>query len=89
MRYQISVYLVKQELYIPKTTVFLLSIFSQCAEEDLRSLMFGDYMNPEAEPEERVYQEVTSLDEFYNVVATCLEEYNNTHKNRMNLVIFR
>ena len=51
--------------------------------------MFGDYMNPEAEPEERVYQEVTSLDEFYNVVATCLEEYNNTHKNRMNLVIFR
>ena len=51
--------------------------------------MFGDYMNPDAEPEERVYQEVTSLDEFYNVVALCLEEYNNTHKSRMNLVIFR
>ena len=46
-------------------------------------------MNPDAEPEERVYQEVTSLDEFYNVVALCLEEYNNTHKSRMNLVIFR
>jgi dynein heavy chain len=51
--------------------------------------MFGDYMNPDAEPEERVYQEIASLDEFYNVVGTCLEEYNNTHKNRMNLVIFR
>ncbi|KAL8620603.1 hypothetical protein ACOMHN_017884 [Nucella lapillus] len=61
----------------------------KCQEEDLRSLVFGDYMNPEAEPEERVYQEVSSLDEFYNVVAQCLEEYNNTHKNRMNLVIFR
>ena len=61
----------------------------QCREEDLRSLMFGDYMNPDAEPEERMYQEVTSLDEFYNVVALCLEEYNNTHKSRMNLVIFR
>ncbi|KAK7101384.1 hypothetical protein V1264_019771 [Littorina saxatilis] len=61
----------------------------KCREEDLRSLMFGDYMNPEADPEERVYSEVTSLDEFYSVVATCLEEYNNTHKNRMNLVIFR
>nr|KAG5708500.1 hypothetical protein BaRGS_026227 [Batillaria attramentaria] len=61
----------------------------KCQEEDLRSLMFGDFMNPEAEPEERVYQEVTSLDDFYSVVATCLEEYNNMHKTRMNLVIFR
>ncbi|XP_052285538.1 dynein axonemal heavy chain 12-like isoform X2 [Dreissena polymorpha] len=58
-------------------------------EEDLRSLMFGDYMNPDAEPEERVYDEVRSLDDMYTIVEQCLEEYNNTHKNRMNLVIFR
>ena len=58
-------------------------------EEDLRSLMFGDYMNPDAEPEERVYDEVKSLEEMYKIVEQCLEEYNNTHKNRMNLVIFR
>ncbi|KAK6177269.1 hypothetical protein SNE40_015399 [Patella caerulea] len=58
-------------------------------EENLRSLMFGDYMNPEAEPDERVYEEVKSLDDFYVVVEQCLEEYNNTHKTRMNLVIFR
>ncbi|KAL3853467.1 hypothetical protein ACJMK2_017003 [Sinanodonta woodiana] len=58
-------------------------------EEDLRSLMFGDYMQPDAEPEERVYDEIRSLDEMYTVVETCLEEYNNTHKTRMNLVIFR
>lgn len=51
--------------------------------------MFGDYMNPDAEPEERVYGEVKSLDEMYKIVELCLEEYNNTHKNRMNLVIFR
>lgn len=51
--------------------------------------MFGDFMNPDAAPEERVYQEVMSLDEMYSVVHQCLEEYNNTHKNRMNLVIFR
>ncbi|PVD24358.1 hypothetical protein C0Q70_14839 [Pomacea canaliculata] len=61
----------------------------KCQEEDLRSLMFGDFMNPDAAPEERVYQEVMSLDEMYSVVHQCLEEYNNTHKNRMNLVIFR
>lgn len=52
-------------------------------------MMFGDFMNPDAAPEERVYQEVMSLDEMYSVVHQCLEEYNNTHKNRMNLVIFR
>lgn len=61
----------------------------KCREEDLRSLMFGDFMNPEAEPEERVYQEIMSLDDMYSVVATCLDEYNNMHKTRMNLVIFR
>ena len=51
--------------------------------------MFGDYMNPDAEPEERVYDEILSLDDMYSIVEQCLEEYNNTHKNRMNLVIFR
>ena len=55
----------------------------------MRSLMFGDYMNPELEPEDRVYEEVTSLDNLYGVVEACLDEYNQTHKTRMNLVIFR
>jgi dynein heavy chain len=32
---------------------------------------------------------VESLDELTQVVESTLEEYNNTHKNRMNLVIFR
>ncbi|XP_077865268.1 dynein axonemal heavy chain 12 [Saccoglossus kowalevskii] len=58
-------------------------------EDDMRSLMFGDYMNPEAEPDERLYEEVKSIDEFYKVVETQLEEYNQTHKTQMNLVIFR
>ena len=51
--------------------------------------MFGDYMNPDAEPDERVYDEILNLDDMYAIVEQCLEEYNNTHKNRMNLVIFR
>ena len=59
------------------------------SEEDLRSLMFGDYMNPDLEVDERVYEEVKSINDFYSVAETCLEEYNNTHKTRMNLVIFR
>ena len=58
-------------------------------EEDMRSLMFGDYMNPDAEAEEKRYEEVKSLEEFYAVAEQCLDEYNNTHKTRMNLVVFR
>lgn len=58
-------------------------------EADVRSLMFGDYMDPDLPPDEKVYDEVKSLEDFYTVAESSLEEYNNTHKNRMNLVIFR
>lgn len=36
-----------------------------------------------------MYQEVESIDELYKTVEQCLEEYNQTHKTQMNLVIFR
>ena len=39
--------------------------------------------------EDRMYQEVESIDELYKIVEQCLEEYNQTHKTHMNLVIFR
>ena len=39
--------------------------------------------------EDRLYMEVTSIDELYAIVEQCLEEYNQTHKTQMNLVIFR
>jgi dynein heavy chain, axonemal len=51
--------------------------------------MFGDYMNVDREPDERIYEEVLSVDAFYTIVEQHLEEYNNIHKTRMNLVIFR
>ncbi|XP_078466584.1 dynein axonemal heavy chain 12 [Lampetra planeri] len=57
-------------------------------QEDMRKLMFGDYMNPDLMDEERLYAEVPSVQQFSSVVEQCLEEYNQTHKNRMNLVIF-
>ncbi|XP_023257599.1 dynein heavy chain 12, axonemal [Seriola lalandi dorsalis] len=58
-------------------------------EEDMRNLLFGDYMNPDLEDDERLYAEVPSMDSFAQVVTSCLDEYNQMHKNRMNLVIFR
>jgi len=62
---------------------------SRPTEDDMRSLMFGDYLNPDAMGEDRLYMEVTSIDELYAIVEQCLEEYNQTHKTQMNLVIFR
>ena len=58
-------------------------------EEDLRSLMFGDFMNPDLDADERCYQEIKMIDSMYSVVKQCLDDYNNTHKSKMDLVIFR
>ncbi|XP_026189143.1 dynein heavy chain 12, axonemal isoform X3 [Mastacembelus armatus] len=62
---------------------------SKLVEEDMRNLLFGDYMNPDLEDDERLYAEVPSMESFAQVVETCLSEYNQMHKNHMNLVIFR
>jgi len=51
--------------------------------------MFGDYMVPERDVEDRVYEEVTSVEDLYKVAELGLTEYNATHKTRMELVIFR
>uniref|UniRef100_A0A4W6E2V4 Dynein axonemal heavy chain 12 n=1 Tax=Lates calcarifer TaxID=8187 RepID=A0A4W6E2V4_LATCA len=56
---------------------------------NMRNLLFGDYMNPDLEDDERLYAEVPSMKSFSQVVEICLDEYNQMHKNRMNLVIFR
>lgn len=61
----------------------------QLVEEDMRNLLFGDYMNPDLEDDDRLYAEVPSMEDFSQVAESCLEEYNQMHKNRMNLVIFR
>jgi len=50
--------------------------------------MFGDYMDPDLDPDERVYEEVMSIEAMYRVAEQSLVEYNNQSKNRMNLVIF-
>lgn len=61
----------------------------QLVEEDVRNLLFGDYMKPDLEDDDRLYAEVPSMESFEQVVASCLIEYNQMHKNHMNLVIFR
>ena len=54
----------------------------------MQNLMFGDYMNPDALPDDRKYEEIGSLEEFQNICKVALEEYNHSHKTQMHLVIF-
>ncbi len=62
---------------------------TKISEEDLRNLIFGDFMHPDLTIEERYYEEIKMIDSMYSIVEQSLEEYNNTHKNKMELVIFR
>lgn len=62
---------------------------TKIAEEDLRNLLFGDFMHPDLTIEERYYEEIKMIDSMYGIVEQALEEYNNTHKSKMELVIFR
>ena len=55
----------------------------------MQNLLFGDYMKPDVDDEGRLYAEVSSMESFGEVVESCLVEYNQMHKTRMNLVIFR
>lgn len=55
----------------------------------MRSLFFGDYVNPELEEDESLYVEIPSIQVFGDVVEQYLDEYNQVHKTRMNLVVFR
>ncbi|EDV24937.1 uncharacterized protein TRIADDRAFT_25541, partial [Trichoplax adhaerens] len=57
-------------------------------EDDMRKLLFGDYMASDSETDDQLYEEVTSLEDMNNVVELKLEDYNMTHKTPMKLVVF-
>lgn len=63
-----------------------LSKGQKLADVHIRSLIFGDYAKPEGE---KVYDEITDLDELSKVMETYLDDYNAISKVPMNLVMFK
>lgn len=53
-------------------------------DEDVRSLMFGDYMT-----DDQVYDEVASMQELKQRMQYFLDDYNSVTKTPMNLVLFQ
>lgn len=58
-------------------------------EESLKFLMFGNFMDPDAVGDDRKYEEIKSIDDFRNIALNALEDYNTTHKNKMDIVLFQ
>ncbi|OAJ37962.1 hypothetical protein BDEG_21931 [Batrachochytrium dendrobatidis JEL423] len=56
-------------------------------DDDIRSLMFGDYMFPDAAV--CIYDEVSNVIKASDIIKVRLDEYNQMSKAPMNLVIFR
>ncbi|KAK7101861.1 hypothetical protein V1264_020177 [Littorina saxatilis] len=56
------------------------------ADDDIRCLIFGDYMK---KGDDKQYDEIQDLDELRETVEHYLEEYNIMSKARMDLVMFR
>jgi dynein heavy chain, axonemal len=53
---------------------------------ELRSLLFGDFLHPGADPQ--LYVELTSTTDLVRVVEEYLQDYNANSKAPMNLVLF-
>ncbi|XP_053982803.1 dynein axonemal heavy chain 7 [Hylaeus volcanicus] len=68
--------------YLPKFDEHL-------TEESLQSLIFGNFMDVDTIPVDRRYEEVKSTDEYLEVAISCLEDYNLTHRHKMDIVLFR
>lgn len=62
---------------------------NKLTEESLQRLIFGTFMDADALPEDRRYEEIKSMRDYENIAASYLEEYNLTHKNKMDIVLFQ
>ena len=57
--------------------------------EKMNMLMFGSYFDMDTEFEERKYEEIQNINLLKDLAYQNLDEYNSTHKNKMDVVLFQ
>ncbi|XP_022919154.2 dynein axonemal heavy chain 7 [Onthophagus taurus] len=57
-------------------------------ESSLIDLMFGTYLDLDASEDEIRYEEIVNKETFFNIAMMCLDDYNSTHKTKMDIVLF-
>lgn len=67
-----------------KLKQFFLGVISRSC---LKHLMFGTYFDQDSDVDKR-YEEVTNIEQFFELANDCLQEYNATHKSKMDIVLF-
>lgn len=58
-------------------------------EVALHTLMFGTYLDLDSAEDEKKYEEIETMEIFQNVATNALDEYNATHKTKMDIVLFQ
>lgn len=53
----------------------------------LKRLMFGTYFDQDSDEDKR-YEEAVNFEQFHELADNCLQEYNATHKSKMDIVLF-
>ncbi|KAE8738437.1 hypothetical protein FOCC_FOCC016088 [Frankliniella occidentalis] len=68
---------------------------NQCDEqgvvtrEALDTLIFGNFMDPDAAEDDRKYEEIARIQDFKSLAEAVMDEFNSSHKTKIDVVLFK
>ncbi|KAK3925188.1 Dynein heavy chain 7, axonemal [Frankliniella fusca] len=68
---------------------------NQCDEqgvvtrEALETLIFGNFMDPDAAEDDKKYEEIARIQDFKSLAEAVMDEFNSSHKTKIDVVLFK